>query len=325
MLVDDLHRSLGQARPVLWGARRPPGHHPLEAEGEERRGVGDGSRQRIGIALGQLARIDADGQPGHRHLHLVLLLPGVEPLRRSLTGGVGVEGQHDPAGVSLEQAHMVLGERRAARGDGPLDADTVEPDHVGVALTHDDLVGGGDVSLGPVEPVQGLRLGIDRRLRRVLVLRRVLRAGQDPPAEGDGLTRVAEDREQHPRPERILHPVAAVAEGEPDGLEELGTDPRLPRQCVPVVGCPPQPELSGDVTGKSSRSQVVASGAGARVVEQPPVVPLDGLAHRLDQPFALGPLAGSDRSMYRSGRCRPSPPRARRPRRSRGARAPGRT
>ena len=223
--------------------------------------LADGGGQRVRVALGQVARVLPAGQPGHRHLHLVLLLPLVEALGRALAGGVGVEGQHDPAGVALEQPHVVLGERRAARGHGPGHADAVEPDDVGVALAHHDLVGRRDVGLGPVQPVQRLGLGVDRRLRRVLVLGRVVRAGQDATADGHGLAGVGEDREQHPGPQRVLQPVAPVVERQPGRPQPLGVDARLPGQRVPVVGRPAELEPAGHV---AARAPATAGSRGRR-------------------------------------------------------------
>ena len=79
VLVDDRHRPLGQAHPLLRGARRPAAEHAPQAEGEERRRVGDGRGERLRVTLGQLARVGAVGQPGHRHLR-----PGTSaPTRRS--------------------------------------------------------------------------------------------------------------------------------------------------------------------------------------------------------------------------------------------------
>ena len=294
-LTTSIARSARRARSSGVRAGRPL-IDPIEPERQERHGVGDRRGQRVGILLGQLARIEAARQLGHRHLHLVLLLPRVEALGGTLAGGIGVERQHDPAGVALDQPHVVLGERRAARRHGPLDAGAVEADDVGVALADHDLVGGCDVGLRPVQPVERLRLGVDRRLRRVLVLRRVVGAGQDAAADRHRLAGVAEDREQDPRPEGVLQAVAAVAERQPGRLQQLAGDAAPPRQRIPVVGRPPELELAGDVTGEAARAQVVASGPGRRVVEQPLVVPARWPSPSPRRGACAGPAPATGRS-----------------------------
>ena len=251
---------------------------------------GDRSDEGVRVSLRQVAWVQATGQAGDGHLHLVSLLPLVEPLGRALTRGVGVERQYDVAGVALEQADMVLGERCPARGHGPRHADLVEPDDVGVPLAHDDLVGVGDVGLRPVEPVQRLRLGVDRRLRRVLVLRRIGRARQHPPTDRHGLAGVGEDREQHAPPEGVLHAVATVGERQAGRPQQLAVDAGTSGQRVPVVRGPAQLERPGDVAAQPARAEVVARRPRRRVIEQRPVVPLDRRAHRLDELLAPCPL-----------------------------------
>ena len=138
---------------------------PSQPESEERLGGVDRRRQRVGIALGQLTRNIALREGRHADLDLVLLVPLVEALGRSLAGVVGVERQHHPARVALQQTHVLLGERRSARCDRSRHARQVESDHVGVALAHDHLVGVDDVAFGPIQSVERLRLRVDRRFR----------------------------------------------------------------------------------------------------------------------------------------------------------------
>ena len=155
-------------------------------------------------------------------------LPLVEPFGRGQAGGVGVEGEHDVAGEALQQAHVLLGEGRAAGGDGPGHPGPVEADHVGVALAHHDLPGPDDLGLGPLEAVEGLGLRVDGGLRRVLVLGRILAPGQHPAPEGHRVTHLVEDGEHHPGAEGVLQPVAAVREGQPDVAQQ-----RRPRRPEP--------------------------------------------------------------------------------------------
>ena len=166
----------------------------------------------------------------------------------------------------------------------------MEADDVGVPLAHDDLVGVGDVGLRPVEPVQGLRLGVDRRLRRVLVLRRIGRARQHPPTDRHGLAGVGEDREQHAPPEGVLHAIATVGERQSGRPQQLAVDAGTSYECVPVVRRPAQLERPGDVPTQPARAEVVARRPRRRVIEQRAVVPLDRPAHRLDKLLAPCPL-----------------------------------
>ena len=166
----------------------------------------------------------------------------------------------------------------------------MEADDVRVALAHDDLVLGDDVCLGPVQPVQGSALGVDHRLRRVLVLRRIRRAGQYPPAEGDRIAGVGEDREQHAGAERVLQAVALVGEREAGVAQQVGGNAEIATHRVPVVGCPAELELAGDVAGQPAPAQVLAGLAGVGRRQQPLVIPIDRLRHCLDELTAADPL-----------------------------------
>jgi hypothetical protein len=150
----------------------------------------------------------------------------------------------------------------------------------------------GDVRLRPVQTIEHLRLGVDRCLRRVLVLRRILRPGQDPAAERQCLTRLGEDREHHSRTERVLHLVALVAERETNRLEHVGRGAEPPRQSVPVVGRPTEFELASDVARKPSTPQVVPRRPRVGIGEEALVVPVDGSVHRFDELLAPRSLLG---------------------------------
>jgi hypothetical protein len=115
---------------------------------------------------------------------------------------------------------------------------------------------------------------------------------QDPPPEGDRLAAVGEDREQHPCAERVLQLAPRVAKGEPVVVQQLGVDPRLAGERVPVVRRPPDLELAGDVAAQPTATQVIPSRARVGRVEQPIVVPVDRLLHRLHEALAPGSLLG---------------------------------
>ncbi len=181
---------------------------------------------------------------------------------------------------------MVRGEGGAARRDGDGHAGLVEADDVRVALADDDPVGLDDVALGPAQPVQHPGLAVDLGLRRVLVLGGVRAARQDPPAEGDRLAGLVEDREEQAGPEGVLQPVAPVEEGQP----ALPQRPLRPGQAgderVPVVGRPTEPEPAGDGPVDAAAAQVVPGGPPVGRGEQALVVPLDGRLDGLEQLLA---------------------------------------
>ena len=239
-------------------ATRPPARSTRPTR-KPRKGSASSTARRSasGILAGQLGRVLAPRQPRHLDRDVELPLPLVEALGRPLPGGVGVEGQDDPAGEALEEPDVVRGEGGAARRDGDGHAGLVEADHVRVALADDDPVGLDDVALGPAQPVQHPGLAVDLGLRRVLVLGRVRAARQDPPAEGDRLAGLVEDREQQAGPEGVLQPVAPVEEGQ----TALPQRPLRPGQAggerVPVVGRPAEPEPAGDGPVDAPAAQVV--------------------------------------------------------------------
>ena len=201
-------RSSGECkrRPLITRCRRNPRNGSA---------VSTAAASAVRIRQAQFARILALRERGHADLHLVLLLPLVELLGSTLPRCIGVERQHHTAGKSLEHAHVLFGQRRAAGGHRPLHTRSVKADDIGVALAHDHLVGSDDLALRPVQPVQRFRLGVDVGLGRVLVLRRVGRAGQDASAERHRIAVLRHDREHHPSAERVLQPPRLVGERQP--------------------------------------------------------------------------------------------------------------
>ncbi len=91
-------------------------------------------------------------------------------MRGLLPRGVPVEGEDDlgrdvgPAEHPLHDPGVLLAERRPARRDGRAHPGEVAGHDVGVALDDDDALGAGDLPLGQVEAVEGLRLLVDGRL-----------------------------------------------------------------------------------------------------------------------------------------------------------------
>ena len=116
----------------------------------------------LGIVAPQVAGIPARRQRRDLHLDVELLLPLVPLLRRALARAVGVVGEHHLAGEALQQLHVLLGQRGAARGDRVRDAGEREPHDVGVALADHDLVARADLRLRPVQAVEQPALVVQR-------------------------------------------------------------------------------------------------------------------------------------------------------------------
>ncbi len=80
------------------------------------------------------------------------------------TGGIRVEGKHDPIGEPAQQIEVVLAQSGATGSDGGVDSGPIAGDDVEVPLDHDRLLGTGDGTLGPMEPVQQPALLIEPRI-----------------------------------------------------------------------------------------------------------------------------------------------------------------
>ena len=113
--------------------------------------------------------------------------------------------------------------------------------------------------------------------------------GQDASAEGDRIAVLRHDRKHHPSRNESCRRPALLVNARPRVAQHIGGQPQLAAHRIPVVGRPAQLELPGDVAGQAATAQVVAP---PRVVagQQSLVIPLDGLAHRLDQPLAALPV-----------------------------------
>ena len=119
----------------------------------------------------QVARVESLGTDRDVGLRVEALGVGEGAQRRLLARGIRIEGEDDLArgGVVAHDAaqhrDVVGAEGRAAGRDRGRDAGEVARHHVGVALDDDDAVLARDVALGEVEPVEHLRLLVDRASR----------------------------------------------------------------------------------------------------------------------------------------------------------------
>ena len=92
--------------------------------------------------------------------------------------------------------------------------------HVGVALDDDDAVIARDVALGEIEPVEHLRLAVDRRLGGVEVLRPLVVVVELARTEADHLARHVADRPDRAPAEPVVHAALSLRD-EPGGAQLL--------------------------------------------------------------------------------------------------------
>ena len=216
-------------------------------------------------------------------------LPLVDPSRRTLAGGISVVGQDDPLGEVAHDLEVLLRQRSATRRHSPGHAGLEEGDHVGVALAHDDLGELDDLLLGPIEPVERASLGVDRGLRRVLVLRFVAFGWrgpgcgrQDATSHGDGPAAWVADREDHPISQEILRPAPLVDEAKAGSLKDLVRHPQVLGELVPVIGRPPKLKRSDHVTVVAAAPQIAPRTGGIRRVQESVMVELDRPGDRIE-------------------------------------------
>ena len=136
----------------------------------------------------QAARVEAD-----LAFAVEGLAGGIQPAQHGgLTGGVRVEGQHDAAAETLEQAQLAFGQRGAHRRDDVLEAGLVQGDHVHVALDDDRLVSRADGLARPIQAVEQAALAEENRIRRVEELGHIVGIEDARPEAGHAALLVAD-------------------------------------------------------------------------------------------------------------------------------------
>ena len=170
----------------------------------------------------------------------------------------------------------------AAGGDRGGDAREVARHDVGVPLDHDDAVGLRDVALGEVEPVEHLRLVVDRGLGSVQVLRALVVVEQPARAESDGLPGDVADGPDEAAAEAVVD--AAVALRDETGCRELlGREPAA----LEVVG-ERVPALRREADAEAPRRV----GVEAALAEEAPTDLGLGRAEPLDEELGGGLVGG---------------------------------
>ena len=156
-------------------ARRCPAHVPLDRPVDEERRraataeASSASTPGLAVRAGELVGI-ALAALGREHRHLPGHAGGEE--RRGGLGGRGEAGavaveedRHLAAVAAREELDVLRGERGAADRHRVRDAGLVQPDHVEVPLDEHRLARLADRLAGEVEPVEHLRLLVERRSR----------------------------------------------------------------------------------------------------------------------------------------------------------------
>ncbi len=222
-------------------------------------------------------------------------------------------------------------EGRPAGGHRGRLAGLVAGHHVGVPLDDHRPAALGDLPLGEVEPVEHVRLLVERRLGRVQVLRTVVVVEQLPRAEPDHVAGHFLDRPQQPPPEPVDQRPRPGRLGQPGGGQLLRRETLLPQmlgQQVPALGGETAAVLLGRVPAEAALGQELAGLARAGGGE---LVAVEVLARRRARPAAAAsarPAAAGltpGRSPRTAAGSRPCRPGARSTRRTTDARRPSGT
>ncbi len=184
---------------------------------------------------------------------------------------------------------MLLPQRRATGRHRHRHLRQMQADHVRVPLNDQRVPGPRDRRLGPVEPVEKLRLAVDPGFRRVEVLRSV-------PIEQAGTEthrRPAQvvDRKHHPSAEPVTQP-ATLTPCRQTGIEHG----LLGHSLVLEIADEGIPGLGGRISEHEAihhlgliapTTQVLAGTGRIRCMLETIVIELDGLLDRLDQRLPL--------------------------------------
>ncbi len=240
-------------------------------------------------------RRDADVDPlGQEHLQ-----PAVG---RLCPGRVGVENQDHLPGVAAQQPDVLLGKRRAQRGDDVGYPGLERDKRVEVSLSHHGRAGGDDALAGPVKRVKVAGLVEQDRLGAVEVLGAVVGV-QSPAAKGDNLAAGVQDREHQAVAEAVVVAALVALDHQPGG-GELGVAhvfaSRRPQQAVPSARGVAQAEAFDGIVRKSPAAGVGQCG-GAGLPAKLGAVEVRREAHHFGQ-VGLAHAAGPGRGLAALGR-----------------------
>ena len=213
------------------------------------------------------------------------------PERRLDARRVAVIEHGDVLGVTPYQAHLLDGERCAARGHRVLHSRLEHRYNVDVALHQVTLVLPCYGILGLVEAVEYVALAENLRVGRVNILSRLLLLRQDAARKAQHASRHAVDGEHHAGAEAVVLLAVVLEYGEARLLQHIvavAVAARILGESVPLVEAVAQAEGLDDVVAQPAAVEVAQTHGAAHLVlvEQAGKILLRKLRH-VEQGIAL--------------------------------------
>ena len=157
-----------------------------------------------------------------------------------------------------------------------------EPDDIGIALADDCFIGLDDVGFCHVQPVEQLRLAVDRAIGRVLVLRSV-DSRHDSATEPDRCSGDIVNREDNATAERVGWAIAAVDETQPGLNKDIVRNFEGTSKFVPTFRSPTDSECANVVAIEPPRTEIPASSCRVGRGQQAIVIPHACFRDRVEQ------------------------------------------
>ncbi len=215
---------------------------------------------------------------------------------RSQAGLVGIVDQDHPRGIPCEQPDVLRRQRRSESGDRVLVPPLVQRDQVEIALDDVDRAGRAALLLGPVKPVEGAPLAVERSLGGVEVFGG--RVVHDPPAEPHHPGHLVDDREHDAFAEPVVEPAAVLARHDETGFFEQRDGEALAgherQEVVPALRRIPDAEMADGLRPDPAALEVVPGPLSVGVAGKGPLEELERPAVDLEQLIALVDPAALD-------------------------------
>ena len=254
----------------------------IESELEERLCLSNSCCERFWIGLCEFGRINTTREDRNGDIEVVLLFPRIDPSGCVLPGGIGIESENHTLGKTAQQLHVVFSKRGSTGRNRSRHACFKEPDDIGIALADDCFIGLDDVGFCHVQPVEQLRLAVDRAIGRVLVLRSV-DSRHDSATEPDRCSGDIVNREDNATAERVGWAIAAVDETQPGLNKDIVRNFEGTSKFVPTFRSPTDSECANVVAIESPRTEIPASCSGIGRGQQAIVIPHARFRYRVEQ------------------------------------------